>query len=67
MATATAAPEASKVTWSGGHERPGLRPVGIAVVNILVFALFALSFVRPQAARDWRSFSAFLVAYFVEM
>ena len=43
---------------------------GIAVVNILVFALFALSFVRPQTARDWRSFgafSAFLVAYFVEM
>lgn len=43
---------------------------GIAVVNILVFALFAFSFARPRTARDWRSFgafSAFLVAYFVEM
>ena len=43
---------------------------GIAVINILVFALFAFSFARPRTARDWRSFgafSAFLVAYFVEM
>jgi len=43
---------------------------GIALINILVFALFAFSFARPQTARDWRSFgafSAFLVAYFVEM
>lgn len=43
---------------------------GIALVNILVFALFAFSFFKPHTARDWRSFgafSAFLVAYFVEM
>jgi protein-S-isoprenylcysteine O-methyltransferase Ste14 len=42
----------------------------IALINILVFALFAFSFARPQTARDWRSFgafSAFLVAYFAEM
>lgn len=43
---------------------------GIALVNILVFVLFAFSFARPQTTRDWRSFgafSAFLVAYFAEM
>lgn len=35
-----------------------------------MFVLFAFSFARPRTARDWRSFgafSAFLVAYFVEM
>lgn len=43
---------------------------GIALVNILVFVLFAFSFAKPQSPRDWRSFgafSAFLVAYFAEM
>jgi len=43
---------------------------GVAVINILVFTLFAFSFARPRSARDWRSFgafSAFLVAYFTEM
>jgi protein-S-isoprenylcysteine O-methyltransferase Ste14 len=43
---------------------------GIALFNILVFVLFALSFFKPRSARDWRSFgafSAFLVALFAEM
>jgi len=43
---------------------------GLAFVNSAVFILFALSFFKPQSARDWRSFSAFsafLVALFAEM
>jgi methanethiol S-methyltransferase len=42
----------------------------LAVVNSIVFVLFAFSFARPQSARDWRSFgafAAFLVALFTEM
>jgi protein-S-isoprenylcysteine O-methyltransferase Ste14 len=42
----------------------------LVIVNSVVFVLFALSFARPQSARDWRSFgafAAFLVALFTEM
>jgi protein-S-isoprenylcysteine O-methyltransferase Ste14 len=42
----------------------------LVIVNSLVFIIFALSFAKPQSARDWRSFgafSAFLVALFTEM
>ncbi len=42
----------------------------LAVINSLVFIIFAFSFARPQSSRDWRSFgafSAFLVALFTEM
>ena len=42
----------------------------LVVLNSLVFIIFAFSFVKPQSARDWRSFgafSAFLVALFTEM
>ncbi len=42
----------------------------LAIVNSLVFIIFAFSFAKPQNARDWRSFgafSAFLVALFTEM
>lgn len=42
----------------------------LAAVNAAVFIIFALSFVKPQTPRDWRSFgafSAFLVALFAEM
>jgi protein-S-isoprenylcysteine O-methyltransferase Ste14 len=42
----------------------------LVVINSAVFIIFALSFAKPQRARDWRSFgafSAFLVALFTEM
>lgn len=42
----------------------------LVILNSLVFVLFALSFSRPQSARDWRSFGAFsgfIVALFTEM
>ncbi len=42
----------------------------LVFINSAVFIFFALSFARPQSARDWRSFgafSAFIVALFVEM
>lgn len=46
----------------------GLWP--LAIVNSLVFIIFAFSFSKPQNVRDWRSFgafSAFIVALFSEM
>jgi protein-S-isoprenylcysteine O-methyltransferase Ste14 len=42
----------------------------LAIINSLVFIIFAFSFTRPRSGRDWRSFgafSAFLVALFTEM
>lgn len=42
----------------------------LAIINSLVFIIFAFSFARPRSTRDWRSFgafSAFLVALFTEM
>jgi protein-S-isoprenylcysteine O-methyltransferase Ste14 len=42
----------------------------LAIINSLVFIIFAFSFAKPQNPRDWRSFgafSAFLVALFTEM
>lgn len=42
----------------------------LAIVNALVFIIFAFSFARPRSPRDWRSFgafSAFVVALFAEM
>lgn len=42
----------------------------LVFINSVVFIIFALSFAKPQSARDWRSFgafSAFLVALFTEM
>lgn len=46
----------------------GLWP--LVIVNVAIFALFALSFYKPRTARDWRSFgafTAFLAALFTEM
>jgi protein-S-isoprenylcysteine O-methyltransferase Ste14 len=43
---------------------------GLAILNSVVFILFAFSFFKPRTRRDWRSFgafSAFLVALFAEM
>jgi protein-S-isoprenylcysteine O-methyltransferase Ste14 len=42
----------------------------LVIINVVVFAMFAFSFVHPRTARDWRSFgafTAFLVALFTEM
>jgi protein-S-isoprenylcysteine O-methyltransferase Ste14 len=42
----------------------------LVVVNSAIFIIFAFSFFKPRAKRDWRSFgafSAFLVALFTEM
>src|SRR3990172_853689 len=46
----------------------GLWP--LVVVNVALFAAFALSFLRPKGKREWRSLgvlSAFVVALFAEM
>ena len=43
---------------------------GLVLINSVVFILFAYSFFKPRAPRDWRSFSAFsafIVALFAEM
>lgn len=43
---------------------------GLALVNSVIFIMFAYSFYKPQTSRDWRTFgafSAFLVALFTEM
>ena len=42
----------------------------LAVINSLVFIVFAFSFSKPKTRRDWRSFgafSAFIMALFAEM
>ncbi len=42
----------------------------LAIINSLVFIIFAFSFSKPKNPRDWRSFSAFsafIVALFTEM
>ncbi len=42
----------------------------LVVINSALFIFFALSFFKPKTKRDWRvfgSFSAFIIALFVEM
>jgi len=42
----------------------------LVVINSLIFIIFAFSFTKPRTTRDWRlfgSFSAFIIALFVEM
>lgn len=51
-------------------ETPAYGLWSLVIINSLVFIIFAFSFFRPRAARDWRSFgafSAFIVALFTEM
>lgn len=46
----------------------GLWP--LVVINVVIFAFFAMSFFKPKTRRDWKAmgaFSAFLVALFTEM
>ena len=43
---------------------------GLAILNSVIFILFAFTFFKPKTRRDWTSlgaFSAFLIALFVEM
>lgn len=43
---------------------------GLALINALIFIIFAFSFTKPRTPRDWRSFgafSSFIVALFAEM
>ena len=43
---------------------------GLTIVNAAIFIMFAFSFFRPRTRSDWRTFgtfSAFIVALFVEM
>jgi protein-S-isoprenylcysteine O-methyltransferase Ste14 len=42
----------------------------LVIINSAIFIMFAFSFFKPKTKRDWRtfgSFSAFIVALFVEM
>jgi protein-S-isoprenylcysteine O-methyltransferase Ste14 len=51
-------------------EAPAYGLWALVVANVLVFAVFAFSFIQPRTSRDWRSFgafTAFLVALFAEM
>jgi hypothetical protein len=52
------------------HDTPAYGLWSLVIVNSAVFILFAFSFFKPRTKRDWRSFgsfSAFIVALFVEM
>jgi len=43
---------------------------GLVILNSIIFIGFAFSFFKPQSKTDWRSFnafSAFIIAYFIEM
>lgn len=54
-----------------GHENaPAYGLWGLVVLNSVIFIAFAFSFFKPNTKRDWRVFStysAFIVALFVEM
>jgi protein-S-isoprenylcysteine O-methyltransferase Ste14 len=52
------------------HGTPSYGLWGLAIINSAIFIFFAFSFFKPQTKTDWRtfgSFSAFIVALFVEM
>jgi protein-S-isoprenylcysteine O-methyltransferase Ste14 len=53
-----------------GTDTPAYGLWTLVLINSAVFILFAFSFFKPQTKRDWRTFgtfSAFVVALFVEM
>lgn len=55
---------------SHGSEIPAYGLWAIVLINSAVFIIFAFSFFRPKSRRDWRTFgtfSAFIVALFMEM
>lgn len=52
------------------HDTPAYGLWGLAIINAAIFIMFAFSFFKPRTKRDWRTFStfsAFIVALFVEM
>ena len=52
------------------HDAPAYGLWPLVVINSAVFIVFAFSFFKPKTTRDWRTFgtfSAFIVALFVEM
>jgi methanethiol S-methyltransferase len=52
------------------NESSGYGLWSLAILNSLVFIIFAFSFAKPKTSLDWRSFgaySAFIVALFTEM
>jgi protein-S-isoprenylcysteine O-methyltransferase Ste14 len=52
------------------HDVPAYGLWGLAFINAAIFIMFAFSFFKPKTKRDWRTFgtfSAFIVALFVEM
>ena len=52
------------------HDTPAYGLWSLVIVNSVLFIFFAVSFFKPKTARDWRTFgtfSAFIVALFVEM
>lgn len=52
------------------HDMPAYGLWGLVAINSLFFLFFAFSFFKPKTKRDWRTFgtfSAFIVALFVEM
>ena len=54
----------------GGHDVPAYGLWTLVFINSAIFIFFAFSFFKPRTKRDWRtfsSFSAFIVALFVEM
>lgn len=52
------------------HSTPAYGLWSLVLINAGVFIIFAFSFFKPKSGRDWRTFgtfSAFIVALFVEM
>ncbi len=52
------------------HDVPAYGLWSLVIINSAIFILFVFSFFKPKTTRDWRTFgtfSAFIVALFVEM
>ena len=52
------------------HSTPAYGLWSLVIINAGIFIIFAFSFFKPRTSRDWRTFgtfSAFIVALFVEM
>jgi protein-S-isoprenylcysteine O-methyltransferase Ste14 len=52
------------------HDTPAYGLWSLVIINSALFIFFALSYFKPKTTRDWRTFgtfSAFIVALFVEM